>query len=82
MPCSGLNLSYRGYAELFAVAGESVQLLLRDGVGDGQGQVPGGRVVVGGGDGEVGSAHLASRHAQPVERLRGCNFVNQMQVDV
>ena len=58
-----------GNAELFAVAGEGVKLGAGDFVGHRKGQVPGGSVVVGGGNSQVGAADSASGHSQPVEGL-------------
>ena len=69
-------------SELRAVAGQGVQLLLGDRVGDWQGAVPGGRVVVGRGDGQIGPSHGASSHAQTVEGLRRGHLVNQVKVHV
>ena len=69
-------------AELFAIPVQRVQLRLCDWVGDGPGEFPCGRVVVRGCDSQFGAAHLAPCHSQPVERLRRCNFVNQMKVNI
>ena len=41
----------------------------------------GGHVVVFGGDGEVGPANLAVGQAEPVERLRRGDFVDEVEVD-
>jgi hypothetical protein len=38
--------------------------------------------VVLGGDGQVGTAHLAVGRAQPVERLRAGDLVQEVKVDV
>jgi hypothetical protein len=42
----------------------------------------GGHVVVFGGDGQVGTAHLTAGLAQPVERLRAGHLVQQVKVDI
>ena len=39
-------------------------------------------VVVLGGDGEVGSAHVPTCQSQPVEGLRTRDFVDEVEVDV
>jgi hypothetical protein len=47
-------------SELFAVVPQRIDLLSRDHIGDGQGSIGGWDIVVGGGDGPLGAAHLAS----------------------
>ncbi len=73
-----------GHAELFAVALERFHLHARKLVLDarGHGRAVGGRVVVGGRERAVGTAHLAPRKAQAVERLRARDLVHEVQVDV
>ena len=67
-------------AELLAVAAQGLDLGAAHRVGDRAGR--GGDVVVLGGEGEVGAAHRAPAQAQPVERLRAGDLVQQVEVDV
>ena len=78
-----LRVAHRveGDAELRAVAPQRLDLRAGDRIGDRQ-QVVGGRVVVLGGEREVGPAHRAPGQPQPVERLRAGHLVQQVQVDV
>jgi hypothetical protein len=69
-------------AELRAVLAEGLDLRAGDRVGDRQQDVPGGDVVVFGGDREIGPAHAAAGEAEPVERLGAGDLVDEMQVDV
>ena len=71
-----------GQAEFGGIAIEGVQLGFGNLVLYGAGQLPGGGVVVGGGDGKVGAADLAAGHPQAVKSLRRGYFVHQVQVDV
>jgi hypothetical protein len=68
-------------AEVRAVLAQRLDLRARDGIGDRE-QVVGGRVVVFGGDRQIGPPHRTAGHAQPVERLRAGDLVQQVQVDV
>ena len=68
-------------AELRAVLAQRLQLGARDRVGDRLVDVEGRGVVVLGGDGEVGTAHLAAGLAEAVERLRAGHLVQQVQID-
>ena len=67
---------------LGAVVGEGLQLAGGDGVGEGEVEADGGRVVVGRGQGEVGPAHGAAGQAQAVEGLGRGDLVDQVEVDV
>ena len=69
-------------AELGGVAAQHLDLLGRDRVGDRLVDVGRRDVVVLGGDGEVGPAHPAPAEAQPVERLRAGDLVDEVEVDV
>ncbi len=73
-----------GDAELVAVALERFDLHAGELVLDagGHGRAVGGSVVVGGGEGAVGAAHLAPGQAQPVEGLGARDLVDEVQVDV
>ena len=67
---------------LGAVVGEGLQLAGGDGVGEGEVEADGGRVVVGRGQGEVGAADGAPGQAQAVEGLGRGDLVDQVEVDV
>ena len=67
--------------ELGAVAPQRLDLRARDRVGDGQ-QVVGRRVVVLGGQREIGPAHRPPGQAQAVERLRAGHLMDEVQVDI
>ena len=95
MPWLGVAHRVQPDAELGAVLAQRLDLGAGDRVGErAVGTVerevsgmPGRRsrwwhVVVFGGDGQVGTAHLAAGLAQPVERLRAGHLVQQVQVDV
>jgi hypothetical protein len=69
-------------AELLAVAGQRLDLLLGDLVGDRQRAVGGGHVVVDRGQGEIRPAHAAAAQPQALERLSGRDLMHQVQVDV
>ena len=69
-------------AELLAVGGEHLDLLLRDRVGDRLIDVQGRHVVVHRRHGEVGAAHGATVQAQAVEGLRRGDLVDEVEVDV
>ena len=71
-----------GQAELGDVALQSVQLGFGNFVHNRAGQLPGRRVVVHGGHGQVRAAHLAAGHPEPVKSLRRSNLVHQVQVNV
>ena len=68
--------------ELGAIGRQHFHLAGRNGIAEGLVQGRGGDVVVHGGDGQVGSAHLTAGQPQPVEGLGRCHLVHQMKVDV
>ena len=73
------------HAELGAVLAQRLDLGARDRVGDRAVSSRAERswdVVVLGGDGQVGAAHLRLASAQAVERLRAGDLVEQVKVDV
>ena len=69
-------------AELLDVARQGVELLPRDLVLDGAGEIPRGHVVVGRRNGAIGPAHGAPGEPQAFEGLRARNLVDEMQVDI
>ena len=69
-------------AELLGVAAQGLDLGARDRVGDRLVPVEGRDVVVLGGQGEVGTAHLPSGEPQAVEGLRAGDLVDEVEVDV
>ena len=72
----------QAHTELLGVPAQRLDLRAGHGVGDGLVPVQGRDVVVLGGQGEVGTAHLAPAQAQAVEGLRGGDLVDEVQVDV
>jgi len=69
-------------SELGAVAVQGVQLFLGDLVRHREGKVPSGRVVVGGGNGQVQPTHFPAGFPEPVKGLGRGDFVDQVQVDI
>ena len=69
-------------SELFAVVPQRIDLLSRDHIGDGQGSIGGWDIVVGGGDGPLGAAHLASGEPKTFKSLSAGHLVHQVQIDV
>ena len=61
--------------------GEHRQLLGRHRVGHRLIDVDGGHVVVGGGDGQIGSVDRPAFQPEPLEGLRRGDFVDQVKVD-
>ena len=72
----------KGDAEVAGVFGQGVELAFGNFVGDGQGQVPSGGVVVHGADGEVGAADATASQAEAIEGLGSGNFVDEVEVNV
>ena len=68
--------------ELRGVLAQHLDLAGRDRIGDRLVDVRRRHVVVLGGDGELGSADVPSGQAQPVERLRAGDLVDEVEVDV
>ena len=68
--------------ELLAIVCQHLHLLRGDRVAHGQADVGGRHVVVHRGDRQVGAAHGAAGHPEPVERLGRRDLVHQVQVDV
>ena len=71
-----------GDAELGGVAAQRLDLLGRDLVGDRLVDVGRRDVVVLGGDGQLGPADAPPGQAQPLERLRAGDLVDEVEVDV
>ena len=70
-------------AEIGAVLAQGGDLLRGDLVDDVEAAFDGGRhVVVDGGDGAIGAAHLAAGKTKAFKCLRGSDLVDQLQVDV
>ena len=64
------------------VIGERLDLGAALGIGDAAAAVGGLNVVVDHGEGLFRRAHLAAAHAQPLERLRARDLVDEVAVDV
>jgi hypothetical protein len=69
-------------AELGTVAAQRVDLRAAGQVGDGLVDGQRRRVVILGGDRQIGAAHRSTSHPQPVEGLWARDLVHQVQVDV
>ena len=69
-------------AEFLAVFAQRVDLLLRNHIQNWQRAVGRGDVMIGRGDGQFWSPHLASRESQTLEGLGAGDLVDQVSVDV
>jgi hypothetical protein len=68
--------------ELQAIVSQRIDLLLGDGIRDGQAPIRRGNVMVGGCNGSLWTANLSASEAQAFERLCAGYFVYKMQIDV
>ena len=78
----GVAQGVQAHAELLGVLAQGVDLSAARDVRDRLINVDRGRVVVLGGDRQVGATHLASGEAQALEGLRTRHFVHEVEVDV
>src|SRR5579875_879434 len=69
-------------SEFGAVGGQRLQLAHGNRIGTGTGALPGGDVVIHGGQGAVGTAHAAVVQPQAVESLGGRDLVDVVHVDI
>jgi hypothetical protein len=77
----GIDVEERN-AELFAVFLERFDLLGGDGVSDGRATRFGGHVVIDGGYGAQRLPDSPAGRTQPIEGLRGGDFVNEVEINV
>ena len=81
-PLVGVSQGVQPHPELGAVGAQGLDLSAAGDVGDRQVDVHSGRVVVLGGDRQVGTTHRAPGQTQPLEGLGAGDLVDQVKVDV
>ena len=81
-PLLGAMQVVERHPKLFAVRGQRLHLLRRDGVRDGQGLIGRGDVVVHRGERLVRPPHLTACETEPLESLGRSHFVDEVEVNI